>query len=257
MTWPYGIRVLGRGIGWRQIPPSKAFPIIDNTLLKMKPTASSFLRPSALVLSLLASSATQATITLTNGFNAGSAQYGADATDLSPHATQPALAYTAVVPLTLENPNYGSNRLNDGLLADPAPAYIPTEESIINSSPPLTGSFDLVFNSAAIVGEIAVNLGYANRHAGDYTIKDGAGAIRGQFTSSGATADSFFASFDAPFSTDKLTVEFTVTGNGTDGFSASFREIEVFGNAVPEPATMTILFPAALGLLIRRRHRLA
>lgn len=57
-----------------------------------------------------------------------------------------------------------------------------------------------------------MNPRYGNRHAGDYTIRDDAGAIRGRFTSSGATADSFFAEFSAPFSTDKLTVGFTVTG---------------------------------------------
>lgn len=223
----------------------------------MKLTSYLFIGPAALCLFLLVPGVASATITLTIGFNTGSAQYGAAAADLSPNATLPTVAYTAIVPVTLENTNYGSNRLNDGLYADPTPAYIPTEDFNINTSPPQSGAFDLVFGSATFVGEIAVSLGYDNRHAGEYTIKDGAGLIRGQFTSSGPTADSFFAAFTTPFSTDKLTIEFAVTGNGANGFSTSFREIEVFGTAVPEPVTVAMLFPAALGLLIRRRHRLA
>lgn len=215
-----------------------------------------FLSCCAMSLSLAFLSAPTATgtIALTNGFELASAHFGADADDLSSHATLPTLAYTAVVPVTLENTNYGSNRLNDGLYADPAPAYIPTEDSNINSTPPLSGSFDLVFGSTAIVSEIAVNLGYSNRHAGDYIIKDGAGNLRGQFTSSGPTADSFFAIFETAFDTDRLTIEFTATGNGVDGFSTSFREIEVFGRAVPEPSVGIALLAATLRLFARRRR---
>lgn len=227
---------------------------LKHLIQNMKTTSYSFIGRAALGLLLLGADAAQGTITLTSGFNTGTAKYGAAAADLSSNATLPTLAYTAIVPVTLENTNYGSNRINDGLYADPAQAYIPTQDANINTTPPTSGSFDLVFSSAAIIGEIAVNLGYANRHEGDYTIKDGAGVIRGQFSSSGATADSFLASFSTPFSSDKLTIEFTTTGNRTTGLSASFREIEVFGTAVPEPTTFAIILPAALGLMIRRRR---
>lgn len=118
----------------------------------MKPVSCLSFFPAALCVSLLVSSAAQATITLATGFNAGSAQHGADATDLSSHATLPTIACTAIVPVTLENTTDGSSRLNDGLNADPTPAYIPTEDFNINTTLPLSGSFDLVFGSPTIVG---------------------------------------------------------------------------------------------------------
>jgi hypothetical protein len=206
----------------------------------------------ALVLGLSLANSAQAAITITNGFNASTLVLNADPTvNLAGSATGVSLLYSAVVPLNLENNiGFDSAKLNDGNFSA-AGVYIPTTNDVINTTPPLTGSFDLNFGSTQIVGELAVNLGFGNRHAGDYTIRDGAGTIRGQFTSSGPTATSFFAAFNAPFSTDKLTVDFAATGNGAEGFSASFTEIQVF-QGVPEPSCLALL---GLGVLGFRRRR--
>ena len=180
-----------------------------------------------------------------------------DDPDFSSQAAGPLVAYT---PSGFDpGSGFGPANLNDGDVGvgvgSDGTYYIPGFTTT-------SGSFTLNFVGGAVtIGEIEVHMGYANRDDGTYTIKDAAGTTRGVFSiaepqygggGNHLNADLFLASFDSPFTTTAVTIEFVVATASGDA-STSFREIQLF--EVPEPTSLALLAGGAYLTLLRRKRR--
>lgn len=124
------------------------------------------------------------------------------------------------------------------------------------------GTMTLAFGAMRLVDSLAIYDGYGNRDDGTYTIRDGAGNLLGVWTITGTPGadnngvDSFWLGFTSPVLTNALQIQIATTD-----ITPSFREIQVFAAAVPEPTTVMMwiisggsLFAVAL-FSARRRNR--
>jgi hypothetical protein len=122
-------------------------------------------------------------------------------------------------------------------------------------------TFDFPFPTAppVAVGSIAIYGGYGDRVDGDYVLEDGLGGARlGAWTISGTAGttndgvDSFWLTFKTPVVTSTL----VLVASGVEGGAPSFREVDVFAPAVPEPSAVVALGGAVVwGVAGRRRRR--
>jgi hypothetical protein len=103
-------------------------------------------------------------------------------------------------------------------------------------------SLKLSFGTTVTLGSIAIYDGYAHRDDGTYTLKDGAGTVRGAWTISTTTrignndgVDSFWLTFKAPVSTDQLVFDTTSMDVGSTN---RCREIQGCAGPVPERSAL-------------------
>ena len=166
----------------------------------------------------------------------------------------PLIAYTPTgVDEIPDPPNWGAANLNDGDVGvgNPSDGFY----AILANDTTLV----LDFGSTQVLGSVAIYGGYGNRDNGTYTLRDGAGALLGQYEiitpqvpSTNEGVDSIWLTFNTPVVTDQLLIDIGPKGPGdTTGGGGSFREIQVF--AVPEPGSLALL--GLGGLMVMRRRR--
>ncbi len=180
------------------------------------------------------------TFTDTSNITLANAQIesGSDASsnpDVINAPTGQSLSYTASGLFnTFGTGTYGAHNLNDGDVGA-SPTNQDGYYAIPNAGP---NSLVLDLGGTQTLTSIAIYNGYGNRTDGDYTLRDGDGNVLGSWTVSGTTGytnngvHSFWLTFDAPVTTDRLVFDTTNADPDAGQYTNSYREIQIFGEPV-------------------------